>query len=532
MRLLRFGSALSGAAMVSALVLSGCASASPRVETVSVYAVEPQGPLIPAETDDLAGYRILHALFDGLVDYDASGDAENVVAESITPNDDNTVYTVVIGDSRFTSGEAVTSDSFVNAWDWAANVTNHMANRNRFSGIVGYSQNEPASLVEAGGLVVVDRHTFEIHLTQPTSDLRVQLGHTAFYPMPTAYFEDRVAFGEHPIGNGPYMFDGDNAWKPGEHLELAVNAAYRGPRAPANDGVTMRFYDSLETAYADLLTGNLDVLDTLPTGALKSFEDEVDRNWVSRPLANLESLVIPASLPHFSGPEGLLRRAAISQAIDREAIVDDLYAASRVSAQDFTSPAYDGWSETLRGSELLRFDAEAAVTKWAQADELSPWDGTFEIAYLPSASDPVAVDAVAASIADTLGIQVVSKQVVTMPVETSEGEFPPAYIVNWNAEYPGVLGFIAPQFSKDGKANYGEFSNPDFEALLKSGSTAETLVDSRIEYRSAQELLLTELPALPLWNSVALTGYWRGVDQVALDWQGVPIYHLIAKHPE
>lgn len=535
MRIPRFAATAGSLVVAAALLLTGCTStASPDDAIVSVNGVEPQNPLIPAQTTDPGGYRILGALFAGLVYYDASGAAVDDLAESIAPNADNTVYTISISDdSTFTDGEEVTSESFVNAWNWAALAKNATLNRHYFSDIVGYSEEADSSLVEAGGLVVLDDHTFEVHLTSPLSDFPHRLGHIAFAPLPSTFYVNPAAFGRNPVGNGPYMFDGTGAWQHGKRLELVVNPDYTGKREPANAGITMRFYDSLDIAYSDLLSGNLDLLDALPDSALATFKDELGRRWVDQPLARLESITIPHGLPHFSGAEGALRRSALSQAIDRASIVQQVFGDRRLAAHDFTSPALEGFSDTVRGSEVLTFDQAQAALDWAKADELSPWEGTLQIAYNADGGHGAWVEAVAAALHEVLRIDVAGAPYPTLADlqgAIEGGTIASPYRTGVRADYPGVLSFIGPLYAAKSPANTGKYSNPEFDAKLALAGAAKSPTDAATAYKDAQAILLTDLPALPLWNDEAFAGYGEGIGEVELDWQGIPLYHLITKH--
>ena len=57
------------------------------------------------------------------------------------------------------------------------------------------------------GLKVVDDHTFTIKTTDKVSNLPVRLGYTAFAPLPDSFFSDPKAYGEKPIGAGPFKLD-------------------------------------------------------------------------------------------------------------------------------------------------------------------------------------------------------------------------------------------------------------------------------------------------------------------------------------
>ena len=55
---------------------------------------EPQNGLIPSDTNEMGGGKVIRYLFEGLVSFDAKGKQHLEVAESITPNEDATKYTI------------------------------------------------------------------------------------------------------------------------------------------------------------------------------------------------------------------------------------------------------------------------------------------------------------------------------------------------------------------------------------------------------------------------------------------------------
>jgi oligopeptide transport system substrate-binding protein len=539
LRITRIAAAAGGLAIASALVLSGCSAGGgdtgggSSTAVVTANGSEPQNPLIPANTNETGGGKIIDSIFAGLVYYTAKGAPENDLAESIEGNDDKTVYTVKVKQGQtFTNGEDVTANSFVDSWDWAALASNATLNSYFFEDIEGFSYDEDVSLKDSGGLVVVDDYTFEIHLKSSLADYPLRLGYSAFYPMPAAFFDDIDAFGENPIGNGPYMLDGEGAWQHNEKIDLVVNPDYDGPRKPANGGLSIVFYTTQEAAYADLLGGNLDVLDAIPPSALKTYKDELGDRYIDQAAAIFQSFTIPSRLPHFSGKEGELRRAAISEAINRAEITDVIFDGTRTPAHDFTSPVIDGYSEDVPGSEVLDFNKDDAVAKWAEADAISPWDGSFQIAYNADGGHQEWVDAVANSIKNVLGIDASGAPYPTFAeVRTAitDRSIQTAFRTGWQADYPGLFNFLGPIYGTNAGSNDGDYSNPDFDALLKQGSAASDTAEANKFFQQAQEILFKDLPAIPLWYSSVQGGYSEAVDNVAIDWHSVPLYYLITK---
>ena len=379
----RFGAAIAGVG-VAALVLSGCSGGGSTPSEsgggggiISTNGTEPQNPLIPTNTNEVGGGKIVDAIFAGLVYYDADGAPQNDMAESIE-TDDNQTYTIKIKDGQtFTNGDPVNAASFIDAWNYGALLSNAQLSSYFFESIEGFSYDEDSELT---GLAEVDDLTFTVKLNQPESDFPLRLGYSAFFPLPAEAFDDIEAFGENPVGNGEYMLDGEGAWQHNERIDLVKNPDYKGGLQPQNDGVNIIFYADTSAAYSDLQSGNLDVLDEIPDSSIATYEDEFGDRAVNQPSALNATLTIPARLAHFSGEEGQLRRQAISMAINREEVTDVIFNGTRTPATDFTSPIVDGYSDSLEGAEVLDFNADEAKSLWAEADAIAPWDGQFGIA--------------------------------------------------------------------------------------------------------------------------------------------------------
>jgi oligopeptide transport system substrate-binding protein len=534
----RYGVAAIALAAAGALVLTGCTSggsepteaAGDPEAIITTNGSEPQNPLIPTNTTETGGGKIVTSLFAGLVSYTAEGEIELDVAESIE-SEDKQSWTVKLKEGQtFTDGTPVTANSFVDAWNFGAKYSNAQSASYFFDNIEGFSYTEDSELT---GLNVEDDLTFTVDLVAPEADWPLRLGYTAYYPLPESAFEDMEAFGENPIGNGPYMFAAEDAWTHEEKIDLVTNPDYDGVRKAANGGLTIVFYTSQDTAYADLQAGNLDVLDAVPDSALATFEDEFGDRAVNQPAAIFQGFNMPYYLPHWSGEEGELRRAAISMAINRDEITDVIFQGTRTPASDFTSPVIAGWSDSLEGAEVLEYNPEEAQAKWAEAEAIAPYgDTVFDIAYNADGGHQAWVDAVANSIANTLGIEAVGKPYPTFAAALDDREnekLTGATRAGWQGDYPSMYNFLAPLYRTGAGSNYEGYSSEEFEALLDEGAKAATVEEATELYQQAEEVLLKDLPAIPLWYSNVTGASADTVDNVVFGWDSVPLYHEITK---
>jgi len=556
LKIRRFGTTAIALAAVGALALTGCSTGSTDAGADSTIITtngnEPQNPLIPTNTTEVGGGKIVTSIFAGLMSYTATGEVEEDVAESIE-SDDATTWTVTLKDGwTFTNDEPVTAQSFVDAWNYGALYENAQGSSYFFDDIAGFSdvqntKDDPTGAVDEtgavlqvadplaevmSGLTVIDDTTFTVELAAPEADWPLRLGYTAFSPLPQVAFEDMEAFGENPIGNGPYMLAGEGAWEHDVQMSLVTNPDYAGVRTPVNGGLDFVFYGTQDGAYAAVQGGDLDVLDAVPDAAFATYESDFPNSFVNQPSAVFQAFNMPYYLEHWSGEEGELRRAAISMSIDRKEITDVIFQGTRTPATDFTSPVIDGYSDSLKGSEVLEYNPEEAVAKWAEADAISPYTGTFDIAYNSDGGHQTWVDAVTNSIKNTLSIDAVGKPYPTFAAsldDRSAKTLTGATRAGWQADYPSMYNFLAPLYQTGAGSNYEDYTSEEFDTLLAEGASAENVEDATAKYVEAQEVLLKDLPTIPLWYSNA-TGVWsEGVDNVVFGWDSVPLYHEITK---
>ncbi|MCM6776581.1 ABC transporter substrate-binding protein [Nocardia sp. CDC159] len=534
MRFTRFGALVAAAVVATGLTVAGCTSGDGGSgDIVTVNAGEPQNPLVPTNTNENMGGRVLDRLFAGLKYYDADGKAYNEVAQAIETTD-RQHYKITLKDWKFIDGTPVTAKSFVDAWNYGALGTNGQNLNWAYSSIAGFDQvsSNPPTAQTLSGLKVIDDKTFTVDLKQPSIDFELSLGFAAFYPMPDVAFKDMKAFGENPIGNGPYKFANSGAWQHNVQIDLVPNPDYPGGRKPKNKGLRFVMYQSFDTAYADLLAGNLDALDTIPTSALSSFKQDLGDRAIGKPTAQNQHVGIQPSTPHFGGEEGVLRRRAISMAINRQQICDTIWKGTKIPARDFTAATLPGFRGDLPGVEFLQYNPEEAKKLWAQANALSPWSGRFEIAYNSDGGHQDWIEAVANSIKNTLGIDAVAtpyptfKQIRDLVSSRTIGK---AFRYGWQGDYPSMFQFLTSQYLSSSETNDVDYKNPEFDRLIAQAQAAPTPEESYKVVAQAQTLLLRDMADIPVLDYMAEAGHSEKVKKAPLTWNGLFDFENIEK---
>ncbi len=217
--------------------------------TMAVYS-ETTGldPVVPNAVGTGGGHE-LNAIFDTLMRYDKdSGKYVPSLAESLTPNADNTEWTLKLRPNvKFTDGTPVDAEAV------KFNLARHITFRSRASAQV-------ALIKET---TVVDPTTVKFTLTTAWGNFPFALsGAPGMLGSPTALKAcgDKkptdCAFNTAPVGAGPFMLD---SFKPKEAITLKKNADYFGG-APYLDGIKFVFLDAgREKVYDALKNGTIDL---------------------------------------------------------------------------------------------------------------------------------------------------------------------------------------------------------------------------------------------------------------------------------
>ena len=272
------------------------------------------------------------------------------------------------------------------------------------------------------------------------------------------------------------------AWQHNVKLDLVPNPDYHGNRIPQNKGLRFVFYANLDTAYADLLSSNLDVLDTIPSSLLSVYRRDLGDRYVSAPAAVNQTLDTPLRLPHFGGEEGRLRRLALSAAINRAQICRQIYAGARAPARDFTAsslPGFDPHIEATTHSTSIRTGRGGYGRRPMRSRNGL---GRYAIAYNADGGHQEWVDAVANSIKNILGIDAVGAPQPTFAtfrtqVTTRQHQLPlsaPAGKVTSRR----CWSFWSRCSSPGPGADDVGYSNPKFDAAVAAAEAAPSLPQS------------------------------------------------------
>jgi oligopeptide transport system substrate-binding protein len=494
---------------------------------ISVYIGEPENLSPPSNVTETSGAEVLGALYSKLVEVDFEAgtalfgaDAPNAVAEDIT-SEDNTVWTITLKDGwTMHNGEPLTAQNYVDAWNYGAYGPNATTGGYFFSNIEGYNDlqceetddegnctKEP-EVKEMSGLRAVDDRTLEVTLSEPFSIFPIVLQYTAFNPVPSDFLDDPEKYKEAPVGNGPFKMEG--TWEHNQAVRVSRYEEWPGEFNGNVSAIEFRIYAEIDTAYNDLLAGNLDIMDAVPSAQLQAAEQTFGDRFLLEDSANIAYMGYPLYEEKF---QDVNLRRAISMAIDREAITQTVRP-DFTPLEGFVPPVIAGAVTDGCGGNCV-FNPEEAK---AALEEAGGWEGTLTLWFNAGADHEGWVEAVANQLRQNLGIQDIKFESLDfaeyLPLLSDQKVTGP-WRLGWVPDYPNPHTYLDSLYGTDASSNYSGFSNEQFDELIQQGESAATVEESLPFFEQAQTILAEEMPSIPLFTT-ANTGAWServsGVD--------------------
>jgi oligopeptide transport system substrate-binding protein len=476
----------------------------------SVAHCEPQ-TLIPQDSRETCGGAIVNQVFSGLLEVDAeTGEPELLVAESVE-TDDNVTWTVTIGDGwTFHDGTPVTVESFVNAWNFGANPDNGFRNVDFYQQIEGFQAVQDGETDELSGVEIIGDDTIQITLSEPFAPFLHKLTDSSFVPLPDVAYDDIEAFNDSPIGNGRYTMDGE--WVRGVEIHLAKYEDWPGATPGLADDIEFRIYDDLNTAYLDVQAGALDIQSGIPPERLADADADFDGRFHQTPTSSFTYLGFPMYDDNFG--ENIELRQALSLAIDRQAIIDTIFDGALTPATAIIPPVLE--AHRPDACDVCEFDLERAQQLF---DEAGGWDGTMTMYFNSGAGHEEWVEAVANMWRENLGIEDIQFQSLEFAeyLELAAGqELEGPYRLGWVLSYLSPEYALSDLYTSTGGSNYFGYANEAYDEALAEANRADVDAADPL-YQQAEDILLTDLPLIPMWYGMSSSVWSERVDNIVVD---------------
>lgn len=473
----------------------GGGGAESKVKSFVVNINEPKA-LLPENVGESEGGAVDNLLFRGLTDFDPkTGKAIMMNAESITSSD-RKHWTVKLKDGwTFSDGEKITAHNYVDAWNadlangWSSSyfLTDMMQ-------VVG-AADVPKKSKTMSGLKVVDDKTFTIDLAQPNTNLPLILGGAGLDPLPDSVLKskDWKAYDAKPISNGPYMMDG--SWEHNSQIKVKRNPKYAGPDKGKADAITLKIYGNPDTAYNDAVAGNLDIVRTVPPDRLAAAPKDFGDNYIQTPSSSFNYYGFPMWRKEF---KDLRIRQAISMAIDRNTINKQLLNNTVVPAKGIITPLIKLGHRDDPCGEPCTYNPTKAKQLYDAAGGIPGNKTTFW--FNAGGGHDQYVQAIANELKKNLGLTVsIKSQQWAQYLQTmNDHKVTGPFRLGWIMDYPSPSDYLGPIYGSKSNPATG-YNNKQFDKLVAQGDAAPTPQAAVPYYHKAEDLILKDMPILPLW---------------------------------
>lgn len=520
---------------------------------VSTYIGEPEA-LTTLNTNESEGIAVLRSLYTGLITYNPeTSEPEQGVAESIESPDGGQTWNITLQDGwTFHDGSPVTAESFVNAWNYGATGENGMQNSGFFADIEGYDalqcgtveeeneegeteevadcENQPAEGSELSGLEVVSDTEFTVTLSEAQSFWETRLGYPAYSPLPEAFFEDPDAFDDQPIGNGPFMMDG-----PWQH-DVAINTVayedYAGEEPAQIGGIEFRIYADVNTAVTDLYAGELDIVDAVPPERWSEAQSQVPNSDTS-PSSSINYLGFPTYAAPYDNPD---MRAALSMAIDRQAITETIFEGTRQPAYNLLSPVIPAYEE--EPCQEWTHDPEEAQARFEAAGGVEALGDSITVWFNEGAGHDTWIEAVVNQWAQTLGIDPANVAFEQLQFAeylglADEQGFTGGFRLGWGMDYPHPQNYLQlllqSDFTPPTGANNTGYSSEEFDAALAEALAVADIEEAAPLYQEATAIACADAPLAPMFYGLNQFAWGDQVSGVYVDAFGDLDYTALTK---
>ena len=332
----------------------------------------------PFFVNQAAGWSVVHALFDHLVERDFEGNIVPGLALSWTVVNESTLEFALRDGVTFHNGEPFTAESVKFSVERMLGEE-EAPNQSKFTAI--------------DAVEIVDDRTVRLILNRPDGTLLDSLT-SRLAMLPPQYFAEVGAegFATVPVGTGPFSFVG---WSRDDHVRLAANenywdGSYKGK--PMVDTVIFRPIPEAATRAAELEAGGVHLIqDVLPD----QMDDLEEAGLVVVPDEAFQLQYVFFVTDDESMPTHDIRvRQALNYAVDVDAIIENLLAGLGSRTASPIGPGYLGYNPDVAP---YPYDPQRAKALLAEAGHADGFEATIDTT---TAGHTDLIDAVAGYLAE------------------------------------------------------------------------------------------------------------------------------------
>lgn len=482
--------------------------------------------LDPHIVEGLPEYRILIALFEGLVNLDPV-DLHPVpgVAKSWDISDDGRLYTFHLrDDAKWSNGDPVTAQDFVFSYQRILSRNLGAPYADRFYALKGgedYHKGVTDDFSKVG-VKALDDHTLQLELVKPLPYFLSMLTFMSWFPVHKDTILKHGKIDQRGTGwtragklvsNGPFKL---KDWKIGSEIIVEKDPYYWDVENVRLKEIHFHPIENQNTEERAFRTGALHITEALPLPKVAAYKGSP--YLFTSPFFSTYAYAFNVTKAPF---DDLRVRQALSLGFDRNSIVENVTKRGEHAAFSFVPPGAAGYATTTKLEENVERAKELLAEAGYPNGEGFP---VVTLLYNTSDAHRSIAEALQHMWAKNLNIHVelVNQEWKVFLRERGGAGGYNLYRFGWIGDYLDPNAFLEI-FTRDSGNNMSGWKNAEYDNyILQANSTLDQ--KKRFEYfDKAENLLMKELPVLPIY--VYVTTYL--VQPAVKNWHP----NLIDLHP-
>lgn len=368
----------------------------------------------------------------------------------------------------------------------------------------GQAVNEGKAAPETLGVRALDPRTLQLVLEHPAPYLTQLTKHQSFFPVPRhvveRYGDDWVRPGRY-VSNGPYRLV---SWRLGDKIQVEKNPRFFDAARVCFDRINYTPTPEAVTAERRVARGEIDINSNFQSNRLQHIRKTMP--GYARTHLWLSANYVVFNTRDVEPLKDIRVRRALSQAVDRDFITGKLLRAGQVPAYSFVPPAVANYAP---GAQVVWANL-AFAERQAQARALLAQAGF-------GPERPLKLEMKVSNTTDT---QLIAQAVqadwravgVQVDIVQNEGQIAfAAYrerdfqvgLAGWAADFNDPVTFLGLFQSSTGGQNYGDYSNPAYDALLAAADREPNAGRRAHLLARAEQILLADEGIAPLYFNVS-----------------------------
>jgi len=466
------------AALVTATLF--CATPLLAKDALMIDNVQEPSTLDPHLQWNPDSYTVYRNIYDNLVTRDATGAIAPQVAVSWEAASETEVDFTIRDDISFHDGTPLTPEDVVFSVKRITDPEFKSPQLGQFSSIIDAAVTGPS--------------TVRLTTNGPYPVLLAQLVKLSI--VSKAYTErmGNEALNLNPMGSGPYKFV---EWRKGVKVVLARNENYwRG--TPPFATVEFAAVPDAATRIADLKTGKADLIVGLNPDDALQLDGSSGVEVRSAPTERVGYFMMNTQ----AGPLTDQRvRQAVSQAIDRQLIIDALLGGFSQVTNQLLTPAHFGYVE---GLEWHGYDPDKARALLAEAGHANGVE--IEIITAPPFDQRI-IQAIQQQLSDvgiTLTISMSDMSTFLGRRRADPDGFGDTVFGRWSCACQDADGVLYAMFHSG--SVWSKYANPELDKYLEAGRSTLDDAERMAAYTEAHRIIYEDVPSIPLYQAAAIYG--------------------------